>query len=161
MARLAVNTSNRNESFDAPRRIGILHGNGHAGDPLRRLGAILTNVKPNDQRRWVLDARGCRYPVALIDLACFANQVRSHPNRFSNLAIAWVDQSPMSSCLRSILESLPMVLHEFDNLDTAMIWLREESWRSSRAKRLQRASPTPAAPRVESGSGVARIIGRA
>jgi hypothetical protein len=120
MGQLAMNTSS------AQPPVGILNGYEHAGDPFRRLGAMLSDGEAHHQRRWLIDARASRHPIALIELACFANQVRVHPEQFSNLAIAWVEESPMSSCLRSILDSLPLAFHEFKSFDAAVHWFNED-----------------------------------
>ena len=127
MTKAAMSTSHRNDLANTHRSVGILRGLWHAGDSLHWLGTIMMDARSNDQRRWILDARGSRYPIALVELACFANQVRTYPERFSNLAIAWVEESPMSCCLQSILKSLPLAFHEFDNFDAALCWLHEES----------------------------------
>jgi hypothetical protein len=107
------------------RPVGILRGFGHAGDPLHWLGEIMMAPGKTKQRRWVIDNRAAHCPVALVELARFANQVKANPKQFSNLTIAWVGTCPMSSCLRSILSSLPLTFHEFDSFDAALYWLQD------------------------------------
>ena len=122
-----MNTSNHVDITNSHRPVGIFRGLAHPGDALHWLGTNMMDAGPDNRRRWIIDARDSRYPIALAELACFANQVTTHPEKFSNLAIAWVEESPMSGSLKSILNSLPVAFHEFESFDAALGWLHEES----------------------------------
>ena len=126
MTMLSTNFLGQNHFQTTRKPVGILRGLGHAGDPLHWIGTIMLEATPRDQRRWIIDNRAARDPLALVELARFANLVRSNPGEFSDVAIAWVGESPMSNCLRTILKSLPLRFCEFDSFDTAYFWLHEE-----------------------------------
>jgi len=110
----------------ASQPVGILRGMGSAGDPLYWIGCLMLDKQTNNQHRWVIDNRDARKPLALVELMRFANQVKSQPERFIDISIAWVAGSSIGPCLRDIAESLPLAFEEFKSFDDAIIWLHEQ-----------------------------------
>ena len=103
--------------------IGFARGVSHCGDPLEWIAAHMTRNAPQAQVRWLVDNRRAKSPLALVEVARFANQVKTTPEYFRGLVIAWVDEAPMSPCLRKIVQELPIRFREFSSIDEASDWL--------------------------------------
>ena len=71
----------------------------------------------------MIDNRQVRSALPLADVAEFAHQVRSQPQRFENLVVALVSRLPIGRVLQTELESLKLRFSVFNDMSEAYGWL--------------------------------------